>query len=232
MEKLQFKLESFEGPLDLLLHLINKHKLNIYDIEISQLLEQYLDYINNMKALNLEVTSEFLEMAARLVYIKTCSLLPKSEEEEKLKQELTGQLLELDAVKRAAAQLALINHWGTLFVRRPVKLELDREYTVSHPPEQLTRAYQMVMSKAKRKEPPPRSAFSGIVEHKIVSITSRIVYVLRKLYKTGSMPYDEFFRSGERSEMVATFLAMLELIKSKRISVSEDNSSVVFNRSA
>ncbi len=232
MEKLQFKLESFEGPLDLLLHLINKHKLNIYDIEISQLLEQYLDYINNMKALNLEVTSEFLEMAARLVYIKTCSLLPKSEEEEKLKQELTGQLLELDAVKKAAAQLALTNHWGTLFVRRPVKLALDREYTVSHRPEQLAQAYQMVMSKAKRKEPPPRSAFSGIVEHKIVSITSRIVYVLRKLYKTGSMPYDEFFRSGERSEMVATFLAMLELIKSKRISVSEDNGSVVFNRSA
>lgn len=232
MEKLQFKLEIFEGPLDLLLHLINKHKLNIYDIEISQLLEQYLDTINDMKALNLEVTSEFLEMAARLVYIKTCSLLPKSEEEEKLKKELTGQLLELDAVKRAAEQLSLTNHWGSIFVRQPVKMELDREYNATHPPVQLARAYQTVMTKAKRKEPPPRSAFSGIVEHKIVSITSRIVYVLRRLYKTGRMPYDEFFKSGERSEMVATFLAMLELIKSKRISVSDDNCSVVFNRSA
>ena len=94
MEKLQFKLEKFEGPMDLLLHLISKHKLNIYDIEISSLLEQYLNYINDMKAADMEVTSEFLEMAARLVYMKTCSLLPEDkEEEEQLKRELTGQLL-------------------------------------------------------------------------------------------------------------------------------------------
>lgn len=75
--QLQFKLDVFEGPLDLLLHLIAKHKLNIYDVEISKLLEQYLDYIEQMKLADLEVASEFLEMAAHLVYIKTVSLLPK-----------------------------------------------------------------------------------------------------------------------------------------------------------
>ena len=93
MEQLSFKLEVFEGPLDLLLHLIAKHKLDIQDIEISSLLEQYLEYIAQMKLADLEVASEFLEMAARLVYIKTVSLLPKHEEAEELKRELTGELL-------------------------------------------------------------------------------------------------------------------------------------------
>ena len=89
--QLNFKLDVFEGPLDLLLHLISKHKLNINDIEISKLLEQYLDVIAEMKMADLEVASEFLEMAARLVYIKTVSLLPRHEEAEDLKKELTGQ---------------------------------------------------------------------------------------------------------------------------------------------
>ena len=93
MDKLQFHLPSFEGPLDLLLHLIRKHKLNIHDIEISSLLEQYLNFLNDMQAENLENTSEFLEMAARLVYIKTCSLLPRQEEEKALREQLTGELL-------------------------------------------------------------------------------------------------------------------------------------------
>ena len=79
MEKLNFKLEVFEGPLDLMLYLISKHKLNIYDISITALLEQYLDYIEQMKMADLEVASEFLAMAAHLVYIKTVSLLPKPE---------------------------------------------------------------------------------------------------------------------------------------------------------
>ena len=77
MESISFKLDVFEGPLDLLLHLITKHKLNIYDIEISKLLEQYLLYIEQAKEQDLEIAGEFLEMAARLIYIKTVSLLPK-----------------------------------------------------------------------------------------------------------------------------------------------------------
>ena len=87
--QLEFHLGEFEGPLELLLFLISKHKLNINDIEISALLEQYLDYIERMQAADLEVASEFLEMAARLVYIKTVSLLPRQEEEgEQLRREL------------------------------------------------------------------------------------------------------------------------------------------------
>ena len=95
---LEFHLGEFEGPLDLLLHLIARHKLNINDIEISVLLEQYLEYMAQMREADLEISSEFLEMAARLVYIKTVSLLPRPQEAAQLKQELEGQLLEYQSV--------------------------------------------------------------------------------------------------------------------------------------
>ena len=80
MTTINYKIEVFEGPMDLLLHLISKHKLNIYDIPISELVEQYMAYVDEMKDANLEIASEFLEMAARLDYIKTVSLLPVYEE--------------------------------------------------------------------------------------------------------------------------------------------------------
>lgn len=230
MTQLQFKLDVFEGPLDLLLFLISKHKLNIYDVEISKLLEQYLDYIEQMKLADLEVASEFLEMAARLVYIKTVSLLPKHEEAEELKKELTGQLLEYQACKAAAAKLALLNNGYNIFVRRPAELPVDHTYLREHQGGELLSAYLDVIGKAKRKLPPPAEAFSGIVTRRMVSVTSRIIFVLRKLYNSGEVPYQEFFSAGDRSEMVATFLAMLELIKSKRITVSEDNTMVYFDR--
>ena len=93
MDKPQYKTEVFEGPLDLLLHLISKHKLNINDIPIFELVEQYIAYVQLMQEENMEIASEFLEMAARLVYIKTVSLLPVYEEAENLKKELTGELI-------------------------------------------------------------------------------------------------------------------------------------------
>lgn len=100
-QQLSFRVtDEYEGPLDLILALISKHKLNIWDIEISSLLEQYMDYIRRRQEQDLEVASEFLEMASRLVYIKTVSLLPKYEdEEEKAKAELVGQLLEYQALQ-------------------------------------------------------------------------------------------------------------------------------------
>ena len=90
METLSYKIESFEGPMDLLLHLISKHKVRIEDVPIMDLINQYLDYMKKLKEENLEVASEFLEMAARLVYIKTVSLLPVHEEADRLAEELRG----------------------------------------------------------------------------------------------------------------------------------------------
>ena len=94
MEKLNYKIDVFEGPMDLLLHLISKHKININDIPIVELVNQYIDYVRQMQEQDFDVAGEFLEMAARLIYIKTVSLLPKHEEAEILKKELTGELIE------------------------------------------------------------------------------------------------------------------------------------------
>lgn len=229
--QLEFHLGEFDGPLELLLFLISKHKLNINDIEISALLEQYLDYIEQMQAADLEVASEFLEMAARLVYIKTVSLLPKQEEEgEQLRRELQGQLLEYSLCKQIAGEMTGMYLGSRVFVRPQARVRVDATYRGNHSPQELLAGYRIVAGKAARRLPPPAAAFSGIVSRRVVSVTSKIVYILKKLYRTGEVPYDEFFHAPDRSELVATFLAMLELMKSKRIVVSDDNTTVYFRR--
>lgn len=229
-EPLQFKIEVFEGPMELLLHLISKHKLNINDIPIAQLLDQYLDYLAQMQSMDLEITSEFLAMAAQLVYIKTVSLLPRHEEAEELKKQLQGQLLQYDLCQRIAKQLGAKYQGNAVFVRAPLPIPVDTVYRRSHNPEELLDAYLDCAGKAQRRLPPPKTAFSGIVSKRMVSVGSRIIYVMRRLYQDGQLPYQELFTSCDRSELVATFLAMLELIKSRRITVSDDNTMVYFNR--
>ncbi len=223
-------MEVFEGPLDLLLHLIAKHKLDIADIEITSLLEQYLAYIEQMKLADLEVASEFLEMAARLVYIKTVSLLPKHEEADELRRELSGELLELSAIKYVASKLSEMNRDYQVFVREPLPMPVDGTYRREHLPEELLSAYFAVAGRKQRRLPPPASEFTPLVSKRIVSVTSRIFYLLRRLYKEGQARLDDCYRSADRSEMVATFLAVLELVKSGRLSLSEDNAVIYFNR--
>jgi len=229
LEQLNFRLEVFEGPLDLLLHLISKHKLNIVDIEITSLLEQYLDYIEQMKLADLDVASEFLEMAARLVYIKTVSLLPKHEEAETLKRELTGELLELSAIKYVAQKLSRMDRGYRVFVRKPVELPVDRTYSREHDPEELLTAYFAVAGRKQRKLPPPVSEFTPLVNKRIVSVESRISHLLKKLYKEGQASLSDCYRCSDRSELVATFLAVLELVKSKRLSLNDENTVIYFN---
>lgn len=231
MQNINFKFEIFEGPLDLLLHLIKKNKLNIYDIEISKLLEQYLEYINEMKNQNLEVSSEFLEMAAKLIYIKTASLLPKSEDKKVLQEELTGRLLELDLIKVIADNLSIKSVYGKVFSRRPLKLNFDKTYKFVHDKNELSTSYLNVVYRNKSTNVNDRAVFSDIVEKKIVSITSRVVYVLKKLYKNEKISYCDFFNYENKSERIATFLAILELVKSKRIYFTSDNKFVCFKRS-
>lgn len=232
MEKLTYRLEQFEGPLDLLLFLISKHKLNIYDIEISRLLDQYLASIEGMD-LDMESASEFLEMASRLVQIKSAVLLPRHEEEgEQMKRELTGQLLEYQACREAAALLAASYRPGEHFVRAPLELEPDKAFTGAIEANQLLMAYLAALGKARRRLPPPAEAFSGIVRHRVVSVGSRIIHILKRLYRREALSYGRLFDdASDRSELVATFLAVLELVKSGRIEVREDG-EVAFCRSA
>ena len=153
MTEISFKLEQFEGPLDLLLHLISKHKLNIYDISITILVEQYLDYIEKMNEHDMEVTGDFLEMAARLIYIKTVSLLPKHEEADVMKKELEGRLIEHSLCKRAAEILSKRYCGDNIFVREPLRIDFDNTYRIIHEKEELFDAWMGINIKKKMQHP-------------------------------------------------------------------------------
>lgn len=222
METISYKLPAFEGPLDLLLFLVQKNKLNIYDIPIAEVLAQYMDTIRQMQETDLDVATEFLEMAARLVQIKSAMLLPRHEEAEELKRELTGELIEYRLCQLMAGKMAKMYIGGHLFVRAPEDVSPDLTYRRVHPPEAMREAYLAAAGRGKRRLPPPAQAFSGIVSRKIVSVSSKIMFVLRRLYKNErkQTSYNALFQSAQsKSELVATFLALLELIKGHRIRV-------------
>ena len=147
---LTYKFEAFEGPLDLLLSLITKNKIDIYDICIEELLNQYMEQINLMKEEDMDIASEFLEMASRLVYIKSVMLLPKYEEEaEDLKKELTGQLLEYQECRRVAKMLAPLVSFDT-FTKEPSPVEFDLTYNRIHAPNDIALAYVGAVGRGKR----------------------------------------------------------------------------------
>lgn len=231
MGVISFKLEAFEGPLDLLLHLIQKHKLNIEDIEISLLLEQYLDYIDGLKEQDFESAGEFLEMAARLIYIKTVSLLPKPNEAQELKKELEGRLIEYSLCKQAAKLLQAKCAYGEIFVREPIKLPVDKTYKRVHDKELLLDTYISLEIRRDENSQNNTAVFKPIVSKKIVSVTSKIIYVLKKLYTSGKCKMNSIFDSmTDKSERIATFLAILELTKTGRIWLNDDNTEITFNR--
>ncbi len=230
METLNFTVAQYEAPLDLILHLISKHKLDILDIDISSLLEQYLETIESWKTQNLEVASDFLEMASRLVYIKTVSLLPRHEEEhEKLRQDLTGQLIEYSICKQAAKTLGSVYIGQDIFVREPAPIEFDPAYTLTHPAGVLLAALADAMGKGARRLPPPREAFEPLINRPIVSVTAKIFTVLRALRTDGRVKVDRLYRMNtDRSGMIATFLALLELIKSGKVALYHDQVELTF----
>lgn len=232
MEAITYKLEVFEGPLDVLLSLIAKHKLDICDIEISLLLEQYLAFIEEARKQDLELAGEFLEMAARLIYIKTAALLPKPEEAEQMKKELEGALIELSLCKEAARKLAEYNVGASIFVREPMKIKADMTYSLVHEPERLLEAYGSI-SKEKLKKDVHRvsieNKINSVVKRRIVPVLTKVVHILRELYTTGEAAMDKLYEGvTDRSERVATFLAVLELTRFGRITISEDNTLIFF----
>lgn len=222
-ETLSYKLDVFEGPLDLLLNLIAKNKLNIYDIPIAELLEQYMAQIHEMQAADMDVASEFLEMAARLVHIKSVSLLPKKEEEAALKQELTGQLLEYQQCKEAAMRLRERFSLDSI-MRAQADIPADLTYKRHHKPQELLSAYLSMLGKKKPPEPQkPEDTISKLITRRVVSVASQIVFVLRSLWKKRHVSLKELFRGkNDPSERVAAFLAVLELVKDKRLRVDGD----------
>lgn len=224
MDKLSYKLESFEGPLDLLLHLISRNKLNIYDINICQLVNQYLECIDRMKEQSMEISSDFLEMASRLVYIKTVSLLPKEEESQELKDRLSGELIEYRTVKLLSARLSASADGFGKFIREPTMPSIDQTYVLSHQKEILSHWYLAAVGRGMRKLPPPKADFEPLVKKPVIPVSAKIVYVMRRLFKGVKVKYKNIFSGVKsKSEAVATFLAILELIRGGRIAMDKDD---------
>ena len=226
MEELNFKLEIFEGPLDLMLSLISKHKLNIRDIEISVLLDQFLAYLDKMREADIDIAGEFIEMAAHLIYIKTAELLPKREAEA-LKKELSGRLIEYAMTKQAAERLKRHYIGDSVFVRDPLELPVDATYRGRHDRYELLECYSAVSGKSEKLKKDAKQIFKPIVAQTYVSVFTKLIFVVRHLRTGESIEVKSLYRGQSRSAQVAVFLALLELSKRGRVRFSDDGEQIV-----
>ena len=222
----KFKLEIFEGPLDLLLSLIAKNKVNIYDIPIAVILDQYMEYIHEMEMFNMDVASSFIVMAARLMLIKSRMLQPGQKDEEDPRQELVDMLLEYQRAKKTAEVLhdREFTYWGR-YEKPAEDIGVDPEYKLTHDIEILKEALHRILARNDELEENTFEMEQNIGKHltatRQVSVGEKIVSVLKSLAKKDKQRLDSFFdKVQSRGEVVATFLALLELIKGKRISIT------------
>lgn len=234
---ISYKLEKFEGPLDLLLHLIEKNKVDIYDIPIAEITQQYLDYVSQMEKEDLNIVSDFLVMAATLLDIKSRMLLPvevnEDGEEEDPRAELVARLLEYKRYKLMAQQLLDLEEHaaGVLFREPDIPAEVARYETPVDLDElldgltlaKLQRIFDSVMKRQKDKVDPIRSNF-GTIKREPVSLEMRILDVLDFARKHRRFSFRQMLeRQGDKLEIVVTFLAVLELMKIGRICLVQEN---------
>ena len=219
-------MEDFDGPLDLILHLLSKNKIEIRDIQITLLLDQYLDWMARREQLNLEVASEFVTMAAHLVYIKTRMLLSIDDEEAMSEMEQLMAALEerkyQDSylrVKAAVEPLGRRYEYGRDYLTKlPEPVKTDKTYRFVHDKGDLLAALGSVLDRAEEKLPPAASAFEGIVGREPYPVSDKARDILDRLIQFGVTRFRALFRtSRSRSEVVATFLAILELCKASRV---------------
>jgi segregation and condensation protein A len=225
LESIKIKLQAFEGPLDLLVHLIKQNQMNVYDIQISIITKQYLEYLDLMQELNLDVASEFLVMAATLIHIKSKMLLPRPEtaagdpaDEEDPRDALVRRLLEHQKFKAAAELLHDKEtlrgaQWGRPDSRIEAIAGDDYEPEIEVDLFSLLSAFRQVLERARERPPVP-------LPPEEISIETRIEQLLERLSETEACGFQDLFDTdATRSDMIVTFLAMLEMIRLKLIRV-------------
>ena len=221
-EQYLIKLAAFEGPMDLLMHLIEKNKLNLYDIPIAELTRQYLDYIGTMHRFDIEVASEFLVMAATLLRIKSRMMLPKEEdevEEEDPRRELVERLLEYRRFKEVTERLFTLKDAQYVYVER-APLHLPAHHL---PPENLSvKTLGRMFCEVLRVKEEPRipSVVIAAEEYRVQDKMTDILALLKQGH--GSIKMHAVFPTGTREELLASFLALLELIKMQMVVVRQE----------
>ena len=227
-------MEDFEGPLDVIFLLLSKNKIEIQDVSITAILEQYLAYLEEMKRLDIELASEFITMASHLMLIKTKMLLSTAEamEAETELDILRQSLIErqrheaMDQIRMAISALEPMNEVGrNLFTKAPEPLRRDTTYRYQHDVMDMLWALDEITERNQRRLPPPTVNFKGIVGKEPYPVTKKAGEVLRKLVLRGMERLKNLFRGNRsRSEVVATFLAVLELCRTRSVSLEDDNS--------
>ena len=225
-------MEDFEGPLDVIFLLLSKNKIDIQDVSITAILEQYLAYLDEMKRLDMEIASEFITMASHLMLIKTKMLLSAAEAAEAQSElDLLRQSLAERQRKEAVEQIRLAitvleprNEVGRcVFTKQPEPLRRDNTYRYQHEPEDLLRALDDISERNQRRLPPPTVNFRGIVGKEPYPVTRKAKEVVRTLVLRGIQRLRSLFQGNRsRSEVVATFLAILELCKIHSVSLEDD----------
>ena len=225
-------LEDFEGPLDVIFLLLSKNKIEIQDVSITAILEQYLVYLEEMKRLDMEIASEFITMASHLMLIKTKMLLSAAEQAEAeteldlLRQSLIERQRKeaIEAIRTAITWLEPRNEIGRcLFTKEPEPLRRDNTYRYQHDVRDLLRALDTMIERNERQLPPPTTNFMGIVGKEPYPIGRKTGEVLRQLVLRGVERLKNLFKGNKsRSEVVATFLAILDLCKTNAVALEDD----------
>ena len=225
-------MEDFEGPLDVIFLLLSKNKIEIQDVSITAILEQYLTYLDEMKRLDMEIASEFITMASHLMLIKTKMLLSAAEAAEAeseldlLRQSLIDRQRKeaMEQIRMAITVLEPRNDVGRcLFTKEPEPLRRDNTYRYQHTPDDMLRALDNIAERNQRRLPPPTVNFRGIVGKEPYPVTQKASYLVRTLVLRGIQRLKNLFKGNRsRSEVVATFLAILELCKTNSVALEDD----------
>lgn len=225
-------MEDFEGPLDVIFELLSKNKIEIQDVSITAILEQYLAYLAEMERLDMEIASEFITMASHLMLIKTKMLLSAAEAAEAeseldlLRQSLVERRRKeaMEQIRLAVSVLEPRNEIGRcLFTKEPEPLRREQGYRYQHDVIDLLRALDTIAERSQRQLPPPTTNFKGIVGKEPYPVGKKAAEVLRQLVLRGMERLKNLFRGNRsRSEIVATFLAILDLCKTNSVTLEDD----------
>ena len=226
MASLTYRIDQFEGPLDLLLTLIQKNKMNIEDIQISVICDQYMAYIESMQEMNIDVSAEFIVMASELMYIKSKILLPRvSEDEEDPREALAAALLEYQRAKQASEKLqSMYSLYAGRMEKDTDEISPDRSYVADHDIGLLSLAFMRIMSSVEITDEEATEKIRPLISKRTVSVSEKVYSVLRFLLRRGGRArvIECFNGIRNKHELVAMFMAILEMLKTSRIFIKED----------
>ena len=222
------KLENFEGPLDLLCHLIDKNKMDIYDINISEIADQYIDYINQMEKMNLDITSEFLVMSSTLLYLKSKHLLPKEQdnEEEITEEELIRRIIEYKKYKEVTQKLKdNFIEYSKRFYKRTEEIELPKQkIEKQYNSEMIPEAYRKILQKNTEKINQNASNIEKIAITETYTVGDSVKEMYRALIKFKKFTFNKLFsvKKHNKKEVVTAFSGLLEMSRRNKV-VTEQN---------